>query len=56
MKTTLNKKMYEKPFTRVFLLQSRTNLLTLSNPGDYGDGGDPMSSSAPEFDDSDILF
>ena len=56
MKTTLNKKTYEKPAMRVFLLQSRTNLLTLSNPGEYGNGGDPFGSSAPEFDDSDIMF
>ena len=43
MKTTLNKKTYEKPAMRVFLLQSRAHLLTLSNPGDYPDGGDPWN-------------
>ncbi len=48
MKTTLNKKTYEKPFTRVFLLQRQSPLVctsdgNLGNPGDYEDGGDPFN-------------
>jgi len=41
MKTKL-KKEYEKPAMQVFTFESRTHLLTLSNPGDYPDGGDPF--------------
>ena len=56
MKTKQEKSKYERPEMQVYEIRHEGNLLTLSNPGNYTDGGDPMSSSAPEFDDSDIMF
>ena len=50
------KKTYERPLLQVFALQQTPNLLTLSGPGDYGNGGDPLSGSAPSYDDEEILF
>lgn len=44
MKTKLTKKTYEKPGMQVVLLQSRTHLLQMSNPGNYPDGGDPWTN------------
>ena len=43
------KKTYERPLLQVFELRHEGHLLTLSGPGNYTDGGDPMSSSAPEL-------
>lgn len=37
------KKKYEKPQTEVYQLQIQSQLLQLSGPGDYGNGGDPFS-------------
>lgn len=37
------KKAYERPVTQVYVLKCESHLLTLSNPGDYFDGGDPWS-------------
>ena len=57
MKTKL-KKEYEKPVMQVFALNQTPNLLTLSNPGNYENGGDPMSSPefSPLLEDEGILF
>lgn len=43
------KKTYERPLLQVFELKQTPNLLTLSNPGDYTNGGDPMSTPSPEL-------
>ena len=58
MKTKLTKKTYEKPGMQVFALKQTPNLLTLSNPGNYGNGGDPMSSPelSPLLENEGILF
>ena len=51
------KKTYERPLLQVFALQQTANLLTLSGPGSYENGGDPLSGSpAQSFDDEEILF
>ena len=50
------KKTYERPLLQVFALQQTANLLTLSNPGDYGNGGDPIGGGAPYYDEEDISF
>lgn len=57
MKTKL-KKEYEKPGMQVFALKQTPNLLTLSNPGNYENGGDPMSSPelSPLLENEGILF
>lgn len=49
MKMKQEKKEYKKPVIQVFELRHEGHLLTLSGPGNYTDGGDPMSSSAPEL-------
>lgn len=56
MKTKQEKSKYERPLLQVFELKQTPNLLTLSGPGDYGNGGDPLSGSAPSYDDEEILF
>lgn len=38
------KKKYEKPQTKVYQLQIQSQLLQLSGPGDYGNGGDPFNN------------
>lgn len=52
------KKTYERPLMQVVQLKQTAPLLTLSGPGDYGDGGDPMSSPEllPLVEDQGILF
>ena len=50
------KKTYERPLMQVFALQQTANLLTLSGPGSYENGGDPLNPGAPFFDDDVILF
>ena len=47
--TENRKKTYERPLLQVFELKQTPNLLTLSNPGDYTNGGDPMSTPSPEL-------
>ena len=49
MKTRQEKSKYERPEMQVFEIRHEGNLLTLSNPGDYTDGGDPMSTPSPEL-------
>lgn len=44
MKKIQEKSKYERPVMQVCEFQSRTHLLTLSNPGDYPDGGDPWTN------------
>ncbi len=44
MKTRQEKSKYERPEMQVFEIRHEGNLLTLSNPGDYPDGGDPWTN------------
>lgn len=50
------KKNYERPLLQVFELKQTANLLNLSGPGDYGNGGDPFNPGAPFLDDDVIIF
>ena len=50
------KKTYERPLLQVFELKQTMNLLTLSGPGNYGNGGNPISGGAPSYDEEDISF
>lgn len=50
------RKTYERPLLQVFELKQTTNLLNLSGPGDYVNGGDPFNPGAPFFDDDVIMF
>ena len=52
----LTKKKYERPKVELFELKQTSSLLTLSNPGEYENGGDPLGGSAPSYDDVEILF
>ena len=54
----MKKKEYEKPTTMVVKLDQQYHLLTLSNPGDYPDGGDPLASPSNSrfFEDEELLF
>jgi hypothetical protein len=56
MKTTQEKSKYERPVMQVFELRHEGHLLTLSNPGDYTDGGDPFSSGSPSLILDEDLF
>lgn len=49
-----HKKQYKQPVTEVVELQVTSQLLTLSNPGDYGNGGDPVAG-AREMEEFDAL-
>lgn len=52
-----HKKQYEQPVTEVVELQVTNQLLTLSNPGDYGNGGNPVAGAREmeEFEDLEML-
>lgn len=53
----MKKKKYETPATMVVKLGQQYHLLTLSNPGDYQNGGDPLSTSPSRlFEDEELLF
>ena len=54
----MKKKEYEKPTTMVVKLEQQYHLLTLSNPGDYQTGGDPLTSPSNSrfFEDEELLF
>ena len=41
------KRKYERPKMEACELKLTSHLLTMSNPGNYGNGGDPLSSPAP---------